>query len=78
MILDMMKMKTKTMIVMMNVDAITIINVGVTQTKDADVKQKGELFNKIVHLFIYRDFIANSILLRPSKTIDLGQAKFIL
>ena len=51
---------------------------GVTQTKDADVKQKGELFNKIVHLFIYRDFIANSILLRPSKTIDLGQAKFIL
>ena len=70
-------MKTKTMIVMMNVDAITIINVGVTQTKDADVKQKGELF-KIVHLFIYRDFIANSILLRPSKTIDLGQAKFIL
>ena len=50
---------------------------GVTQTKDADVKQKGELF-KIVHLFIYRDFIANSILLRPSKTIDLGQAKFIL
>ena len=76
MILDMMKMKTKTMIVMMNVDAITIINVGVTQTKDADVKQKGELF-KIVHL-IYRDFIANSILLRPSKTIDLGQAKFIL
>ena len=44
MILDMMKIKTKTMIVMMNVDAITIINVGVTQTKDADVKQKGELF----------------------------------
>ena len=61
MILDMMKMKTKTMIDMMNVDAITIINVGVTQTKDADVKQKGELFNKMDPIWWTREKACLSI-----------------
>ena len=54
---------------MMNVDVITIINV--------DVSERGELYY-YSSPFVYREFIANSILLRPSKTIDLGQAKFIL
>ncbi len=53
------------------------MNVDVIQIKVADVSEKGELYY-YSSPFVYREFIVNSILLRASKTIDLGQAKFIL